>query len=181
VNRTPVYNGTRHLLFVVPVLAVLAGLSAAAWFDGRWSRPARLVAAASLAVSLAVTLADMVELHPYQYVYFNRLFAGGLLGAASRYETDYLCTSYKEGIDWMVREYLRPGRREPLRLDGNCSSVPFWYYLGRRAVQTTTVEPNVVFATTIFGDQKKTPGRVVHVVSRQGVPLLYVFEQRPPR
>lgn len=181
VNRTPVYNGVRHLLFVVPFLAVLAGLSAAAWFERGWSRPARLVAAAGLAVSLVITLVDMVELHPYQYVYFNRLFAGGLPRAAERYETDYLCASYKEGIEWMAREYLRPGLREPVRVDGNCSHVPFWYYLDRGAVETTHVGPHVVFATTTFGDHQKTPGRVVHVVRRQGVPLLYVFEQRPPR
>jgi hypothetical protein len=181
VNRTPVYNGIRHLLFVVPFLAVLAGLSVATWFERRWSRPTRLVVAAGLALSLAVTLTDMVQLHPYQYVYFNRLFAGGLPGAAPRYETDYLCASYKEGIEWMAREYLRPGLGEPLRVDGNCSHVPFWYYLGRGAVETTHVEPHLFFATTTFGDHQKTPGRVVHVVSRQGVPLLYVFEQRPPR
>jgi hypothetical protein len=66
-------------------------------------------------------------------------------------------------------------------VDGTCSHVPFWYYLGPGAVETTNVEPHVFFATTTFGDHQKTPGRVVHVVRRQGVPLLYVFEQRPPK
>jgi 4-amino-4-deoxy-L-arabinose transferase-like glycosyltransferase len=179
-RRTPVYNGTRHLLFVVPFLAVLAGLAVAAWFAGRRSRPARLAAAVALTASVAVTLVDMVQLHPYEYLYYNRLVAGGLPGAAARYETDYLCASYKEGIEWLAREYL-PGFLEPVRVDGNCSHVPFWYYLGRGAVQTTHVEPHVFFATTTFGDDRKTPGRVLHVVRRQGVPLLYVFEQRPPR
>jgi 4-amino-4-deoxy-L-arabinose transferase-like glycosyltransferase len=180
-RRTPVYNGTRHVLFVVPFLAVLAGLSVAAWFEGRRRRPARFAVATALAAFLAVTLLDAVQLHPYQYLYFNRLFAGGLPGAASRYETDYLCASYKEGIEWLAREYLRPDWREAVRVDGNCSHVPFWYYLGRGAVQTTNVEPHVFFATTTFGDDRGRPGRVLDVVRRQGVPLLYVFEQRPPR
>jgi hypothetical protein len=180
VLRTPVYNGTRHLLFVVPLLAVLAGWAAAAWFEGRRPLPVRLAAAAALAAALAVTLVDMVQLHPYQYLYFNRLLAGGLPGAAPRYETDYLCASYKEGIEWLAREYLHPERREPLRVDGHCSHVPFWYYLDRRSVQTTNVAPHLFFATTTFGAHRTTPGRVVHVVRRQGVPLLYVFEQRPP-
>jgi 4-amino-4-deoxy-L-arabinose transferase-like glycosyltransferase len=180
-RRTPVYNGIRHLLFVVPLLAVLAGLAVAAWFEGRRSRPARLAAASALAASLAVTLVDMVQLHPYQYLYFNRLFAGGLPGAAPRYETDYLCASYKEGIEWLAREYLRPDFRGPVRVDGRCSHVPFGYYLGRGAVQTTRAQPHVFFATTTFGDHRRTPGRELHVVRRQGVPLLYVFEQLPPR
>jgi Dolichyl-phosphate-mannose-protein mannosyltransferase len=180
-RRTPVYNGVRHLMFVVPLLAVLAGLSVTAWFDGQRSRLARLAAAAGLAVCLAVTLVDMVQLHPYQHVYFNRLFAGGLPRAAQFYETDYLCASYKEGIEWMASEYLPSHRREIVRVDGNCSHVPFWYYLGRGAVETTNVEPNLMFVTTSFGDHRQTEGRVVHVVQRQGTPLLYIFEQRSPR
>lgn len=178
-QRTPVYNGIRHVLFVVPFLAVLAGVSAVAGLEGR-SRRTRVAAAFGLAASMAFTLVDMVQLHPYQYVYFNRVLAGGLPRASQRYETDYLCASYKEGIEWMAREYL-PGRRERIRVDGNCSHVPFWQYLGREAVDTTNVEPHVVFATTTFGDHRATPGRVVHVVSRQGTPLLYVVEQRAPR
>jgi len=178
-QRTPVYNGIRHVLFVVPFLAVLAGLSVSAWFPGR-SRLTRLAAGFALAASAAVVLTDMVQLHPYQYLYYNRLLAGGLPRASERYETDYLCASYKEGIEWMAREYL-PGREGRVRVDGHCSHVPFWQYLGREAVETTNLEPHLVFSTTTFGDHRKTPGRVVHVVRRQGTPLLVVVEQREAR
>ena len=179
VRRTPVYNNTRHLLFVVPFLAVLAGRGVAAWLEGR-PRAVRLAGSAALAASLAVTLVDMVQLHPYQYLYFNRLVAGGLRRAAPRYETDYLCATYKEGIEWLARDYL-PQFPEPVRMDGRCSHLPFWYYLGRRAVQTTNRDPHVFFVTTAFGEHRTTPGRVLHVVERQGAPLLYVLEQRSPR
>jgi len=39
----------------------------------------------------------------------------------------------------------------------------------------------VFFVTTAFGEHRTTPGRVLHVVRRQGTPLLYVLEQRSPR
>jgi hypothetical protein len=179
-QRTPVYNVIRHVLFVVPFVAVLAGLSVAGWFERQASRVPRLAAGAALVASLAFTLVDMVQLHPYEYVYFNRLLAGGLARAGREYETDYQCASYKEGIEWMAREYL-PGRGERVRVDGNCSHVPFWQYLGRDAVETTNVKPHLYFATTTFGDPSGTPGRVVHVVGRQGTAFLHVIEQRTPR
>jgi len=42
----------------------------------------------------------MITLHPYQYVYYNRL-AGGLQGAFRRYEMDYWATSYREAIEFL--------------------------------------------------------------------------------
>jgi hypothetical protein len=35
-------------------------------------------------------------------------------------------------------------------------------------------------ATTRFGDHRRTPGRLVHTVDRQGATLLYVFEVEAP-
>ena len=43
---------------------------------------------------------SLVRLHPFQYTYFNCL-AGGVAGAAGKYETDYWLTSYKEAIEWI--------------------------------------------------------------------------------
>jgi len=51
----------------------------------------------------------MVQLHPYEYVYFNRLFAGGLKAAAERYETEYGGSSYKQGVEWVIRNYQPEG------------------------------------------------------------------------
>jgi len=187
VRHTPLYDGHRHLLFVVPFLAVLAGTSAAVYLLRPGPPVPRVLAALGLSASLALTAHDMVQLHPYQYVYFNRLFAGGLAGAVNRYETDYWCMSYKEGIEWMVRHYSRPGFQERIRVAGYSTHVPFWYYLsrteeGRVRFRAVTIDesPHLVFATTANRDHLKTPGRVVHVVERQGAPLLYIFEVRTP-
>jgi hypothetical protein len=188
-RHTPLYNGTRHLLFVVPPLAVVAGVSAAK-FLGRpgWSL-ARSVGAAVLAASLLATAADMVRLHPYQYVYYNRLFAGGVAGAANRYELDYWGASFREGIEWMVAHYPEREPGEKVRVAGySATHVPFWHYLsktarGRRvfAVVTPEQNPHVLFATTAIREHEQVSGRVLHVVRRLGTPLLYLFETRQPR
>ncbi len=188
VNHTPFYNGHRHFLFVVPGLAALAGVSAAAWLRSDTRRPARAVGAAVLGASLLVTLVDMVRLHPYQSVYFNRLVAGGLAQAVQRYETDYWCSTYREGLDWIVESYSRPDVTERVRVAGHATLTQVSYDLRRteerrRRFRPVTIhgDPHLVLATTSSGDHRRTPGRVVHVVERLGAPLLYVFEVKEPR
>jgi hypothetical protein len=187
-NHTPFYNGHRHFLFVVPGLAALAGVSAAAWLRSGIRSSVRAVGAVALGASALVTLVDMVRLHPYQSVYFNRLVAGGLAQAAQRYETDYWCSTYREGLDWIVENYSRPGLRRRVKVAGHATLTQVSYDLRRteerrkrfRAV-TIHDDPHVVLATTASGDHRRTPGKVVHVIERLGAPLLYVFEVREPR
>jgi Dolichyl-phosphate-mannose-protein mannosyltransferase len=188
VRHTPLYNGYRHLLFVVPSLAVLAGLAIAGFFSTRIPRAGKAAAAVALAASLALTVVDMVQLHPYQYVYFNRLFAGGLARAADKYDTDYWGASYGEAIAWVVRHYSGQDLREKVRVTGESGHALQRYLTQteerRRRFQHVRFEedPHVVLARgnyRQYGDE--VPGRLIHVVMRQGAPLLYVFEARAPR
>jgi hypothetical protein len=188
VNHTPFYNGHRHLLFVVPGLAALAGTSAAAGLSGGVRRPVRGVGATVLGLALLVTLVEMVRLHPYQAVYFNRMVAGGLSRAAERYETDYWCSTYREGLDWIVGAYSRPDLTERVRVAGHATLTQVSYDLRRtkerrRRFRPVTIhdDPHLILATTSGGDHRRTPGRVVHVVERLGAPLLLVFEAKEPR
>ena len=144
------------------------------------------MAVALTAVSLVATALDMVRLHPYQSVYFNRLVAGGLRHASSQFELDYWGQSYKEGVDWLLVHYGRDAD-EPVRV-ANCST-PFLtgYYLTKapgRPERFVSVEPtarpHVVLATTRWFCDDRQTARVLHVVKRMGVPLAYVVEVRPP-
>jgi hypothetical protein len=64
--------------------------------------------------SVFITIFDMVELHPYQSVYFNRVVAGGLKTEASRFETDYWGNSYKEGVEWVIENYSPHLKNKPV-------------------------------------------------------------------
>ena len=184
VRHTPLYNGVRHVLFLLPVLAVLAGVSVAAFVRARPGRLALAAAALALGASAVVTVVDMVQLHPYQYVYFNRSLAGGLPGAVGRYETDYWCASFKEGLEWMVREY-RPASVGPIRVWGRpCAGDPLRYYLGRidtdQRFEPDAYPPHLQLVTTTTVDQPPAHGRVLHTVLRQGAPLLRLIEVEAP-
>jgi hypothetical protein len=131
-------------------------------------------------LSIGATVFDMIELHPYQYVYFNRLFAGGLESAAERFETDYWGSSYKEGAEWVINNY-RPNSTELIRV-ANCE-VPFlinYFFEKKRARRFAVVLPNqdpsVYLAITRWQCHKAIEGKLLHTVQRKGIPLLYIIE-----
>lgn len=174
VGDAVVYDGIRQFLFVLPPLAVLAGCAVATLLGGR----RRWVAAAVgslLATGLAATAADMAALHPYEYVYYNRVLAGGLPGAFGAYETDYWGASFKEGLGWVAARYGdRPGA---IRVATCAPPELAGYYLRPPFVLVAIDErPDLFVATTRWDCNRKLKGTAVFRVVRQGVPLLVVKE-----
>ena len=69
---------------------------------------------------------------------------------------------------------------------GVTTGFPFTYYLSRpeqrrRLFEAVSLaqDPHLVFASSSYREQERVKGRLVHVVERQGAPLLYIFETRP--
>ena len=60
---------------------------------------------------LVFHILSMVQLHPYQYTYLNSL-AGGMPAGATRYETDYWLTSYREATPAMLEHARAHAERE---------------------------------------------------------------------
>ena len=94
IARPTAYNVLRHFAFVLPPLAILAGLGLARALSVIGPR-ARTVVAAMIVAACLLPVARIVQLHPYEYVYFNDL-SGGVRAAASRFELDYWGTSFTE-------------------------------------------------------------------------------------
>jgi hypothetical protein len=184
-HHATLYDGLRHVLFVIPPLvAVLAHLLVLG-FRASPHRRVRVVAALVLALAAAITIADMVRLHPFQYVYFNRIVAGGLRGAAGKYETDYWGASLKEATEWTVA-HVPATARQPVRVGNSCSADLTGYYIARDArakdrfvnvdvddVQRGDVD--IALAITRGGRHEKLPGKVIHRVERDGAALAYVI------
>jgi len=96
-HGSTVYDNFRQFLFVTPPLFILAGLA----FQVLWSRLNRKGWFVFIgALALLPGLYWDIELHPYQYVYYNSL-AGQTSGAYRHYELDYWCSSYKEAIGYL--------------------------------------------------------------------------------
>jgi hypothetical protein len=185
VLRSTQYDGIRHLLFVFPPLAVLSGISFAGLLQSKSSAFIRYGFAAVIFMCTGITAIDMIQLHPYQSVYFNRVVAGGLASASQRFESDYWGNSYREGAQWVIQNY-RPDTSGRIRV-ANCSNYfqTSYFFEGpdvrRRFVNVERHQDPHVFLTTTRWKCHETPwGRLLHVVKRQGVPLLYIFEVQSP-
>jgi MFS family permease len=96
-TRPVVYNGIRHLTFIMPPFAVLGGL-AAVWIAQRlrtYGRTATIAGSLALFAGLASPIVDMVRVHPYEYSDYNHL-AGGVEGARKNFMLDYWGLSFKQ-------------------------------------------------------------------------------------
>jgi 4-amino-4-deoxy-L-arabinose transferase-like glycosyltransferase len=141
--RPVVYDGIRHFLFLFPALALLAGVGAA-WIVERLGRGREILVAGLLVVVLALTLRDLVVLHPYQSSYFNET-VGGVGRAWRNYDADYWASSYREAVLWVRGDSER-----------------------RSATDTVVVvacnEYNRPCAETYLTDHGNTPGITMHCV-----------------
>jgi len=93
------YNAGRQVLFVLPVIAVFAGLGFAWLWDRVRPWRYRSAVAVVLVVLVALPVVDTLRLFPYQYVYFNEFERGSDL--IERYEFDYWGISSREAMDWI--------------------------------------------------------------------------------
>ncbi|MCK1420205.1 glycosyltransferase family 39 protein [Bradyrhizobium sp. 180] len=106
VKRPALYNGIRHFVFVIPPMAVLGGV-AFGWTMERLRSNHRTwqpVVLATFCFGLALSLAEMIRLHPYQYTHFNHI-AGTVRGADDRFMLDYWGLALKQASD-ELREQL---------------------------------------------------------------------------
>lgn len=91
-RRPAMYDGYRHFLFMLPPLFVFKGFAFQFLFQllkQAWQKITLIIAI------LAFGILPIVQLHPYQYAYYNNL-AGGVDGVFRNYETEYWLTCYRE-------------------------------------------------------------------------------------
>jgi len=169
VMRPNIYNGLRHFLFILPAMALLAGLGAT-WLLAAVPRPWAPKALPVLLVLVLVLPAwHLVQLHPYQMTYFNFL-AGGRDRASQNYDMDYWASSYREAALW-VNEHKRPGGdgKTVVLLTANSYSRPcFDYYM----------DPDIELYT-IWDEGDPVPEHVDYFVAMTRLNTHHTFAQIP--
>src|SRR5258708_32838812 len=94
-QRATMYDGIRHVLFVIPMLAVVAGLGWRALLP--FLNRAPIVAAVVAGAYVGSIIATLAVLHPLEYVAMNAL-AGGPRGAFDKFELDYWAVLRTEAL-----------------------------------------------------------------------------------
>ncbi len=170
------YDAERHFLFVLPALAVLAGLSSAKLAEYHW-RPAFAMAALLLGGWQVVQMAD---LHPYEYAFFNDL-VGGTKNAEGRFETEYWGASLAEATGDLSR-YLAAHHMD--------RAIPWRVAVcGKPSQMGDETDPHIqatgdwqhadfFVATTRGACDRRLPGHEIAEVKRDGVPFAVVKDIR---
>jgi hypothetical protein len=86
VEGSTLYNGLRHVLFVIPLLAVFAA-AGFVWLLP-WLRRLPVLTTGAVAAYIGLQAATLSRLHPLEYIAFN-MFTGGVHGAYGRFNMDY--------------------------------------------------------------------------------------------
>jgi hypothetical protein len=94
-QRAIMYDGIRHVLFVIPMLAVVAGLGWRALLP--LLNRAAVVAAVVAGAYVGSIVAMLAALHPLEYIAMNAL-AGGTRGAYGNFELDYWSAAATEAV-----------------------------------------------------------------------------------
>jgi hypothetical protein len=183
------YDTVRHFLFVVPIMCILAALtarygfvSAVGQFEQRWSRFSVGVGLLSILALFVITqIIIMMQLHPYEYIYANS-FTGGVPGAYGRFELDYWGTSFKESAE-KLRQYVAneggvpPGKIYRIAICGPWDSAMI--YMPPDFEPVVANEPAEFFlSTTRWMCQNMRQGKEIIRVERMGVPLSIVKDLR---
>jgi hypothetical protein len=101
--RAPVYDGIRHVLFVVAPLTIVAIVG----WSGVAAQIPQLPRRIATVGVVTVMAYQAVALHPYQYVGFNAL-VGGTSGAQGKFTLDYWAATSKESSDWLAANGTHP-------------------------------------------------------------------------
>ena len=95
--KPSIYDNFRHFLFLTPPVFLFAGLGI------KYIYSAINKKIISFLLTFAILLPGIlgiINLHPYQYIYYNSLI-GGVEGAFRKFETDYWYTSYYESTKFI--------------------------------------------------------------------------------
>jgi len=118
-RNSTLYDGIRHLLFVYPLIVLVA---AGGWMAALW-RPdplVRRIAAALIVIGFVNVSAFDARAHPNQSAYFNEL-VGGPKGAFARYDMDYWGNCVLQAVSWTAKTAQLSG--VPIVVSGEPSQV----------------------------------------------------------
>ena len=188
-SRGPAFTGLRHFLFIIPPLAVLAGIGLERLLTALDSL-GRVFASGGLAVLIACLLSDastLVRLHPYEYLFYNSL-VGGLEGASRRYDLDYWFNSMPEAIR-QLEGYLR--RTAPLDRSWPTQIYSVAVCGERLEFERAVTLPQLrwdfkpewnqsefFIAPTQMNCDEDLDGKIIGTVRRLGVPIAYIKDRR---
>ena len=177
-TKPALYNGVRHFTFILPPLAVVAGLGVEKFLLHFQSvkRISRIFVVA-FALLCCMAFIKLVQFHPYEYVVYNQ-FAGKTEKLSQRWETDYWSSGMRETAQ-MLNQFALPARDTPYLVAACTDSIQGGAYLDKRfQVTRDWTSADFFMATTQGGCDEAMQGKVIGEVKRQGLILTVLKDRR---
>jgi 4-amino-4-deoxy-L-arabinose transferase-like glycosyltransferase len=179
--RPTIYNGMRHFLFVVPPSVILGAIGWDRLFTlvaDRWRGAISAVIGSLLIGLLFWQFLRMVDLHPYEYVAYNRI-VGGLAGASGRFELDYWDTSLAEASRRLSARLAKVHSPEPPEIFICGNRLAAAAFLPKNIKTTYVIEDADYFISVVPSACRAqvdvTRNRIIEV-RRNNVTLSYVID-----
>jgi hypothetical protein len=180
--KAVLFDGMRHFIFVLPLIAVAAALVA----DRACTRLAHLPYRRLICVMLFIYglghISIMAMLHPNQYVYYNA-FVGGVGGAQRKFKLDYWANSYAEavqGLENYLYSTYGPNFEDhefTVAVCGPPVSADYYFPPNFRFTRQRA-EADFFIAFTKDNCDRSLPGLPVYRVERMGALLSIVLDRR---
>jgi len=171
-----VYLGMRHFLYLLPILGLLAALSASEFLLRIRSRVVFWVVSVLILANLGGTARQMAKLHPYEYVYFNE-FTGKLPGAFGKFEIEDRGSAAKEAVEWLKKNRFTDPQAtyHVASFQDPFSTV---YYLPPNAKYEESLDKADYLIALPFGGKHQLKNPLLYSVTREGVPLMDIYEKQ---
>ena len=185
-DRPALYNGVRHFTFIIPPLAVLAGIGLSQAWDKLSQYPKWQLSYVIISSALAINTAYILfELKPYEYIYYNHFAGKNLKQAEHHWEADYWSSSLIDATK-MLENYLDAEQKNwPSEHQG-----PYYvavcaeafqgraYLDGRFNITENWVRADFFISSTHMNCDKVLKGNIIGTVERLGAPLAVVKDRR---
>lgn len=180
--RAVLFDGMRHFIFLLPLIAVAAAIVADRCVARLASLRYRSAIWGMLALYGCAHISVMAMLHPDQYVYYNA-FVGGVEGAQYKFKLDYWANSYAEAVqgleDYLRGEYGADFEEHEFTVGVCGPPISAGYFLlpNFRLVRDRA-HADFFIAFTKDNCERSLPGRPVYRVERMGALLSLVLDRR---
>ncbi len=185
-DKPALYNGVRHFTFVIPPLAVLAGIGLSQAWDKLAAHPKWRIGFVLLSTALALNTAYILfKLRPYEYIYYNHFAGKNLKQAEHQWEADYWSSSLIDATK-MLENYLDveqknwpPEHQGPYYVAVCAEAFQGRAYLDERFnITENWVRADFFISSTHMNCDKVLKGNIIGTVERLGAPLAVVKDRR---
>ena len=185
-DRPALYNGVRHFTFIIPPLAVLAGIGLSKAWQVLSAHKKLQLAFTSVCVLLVLNTAYLLfALRPYEYVYYNHFAAKNFAEAQHKWEADYWSSSLIDAGK-MLNDYLSAEQKDatnehqgPYYVAVCAEAFQGQAYLDKRfQVTEDWVLADFFMSSTNMNCDQVLKGKMVGTVERLGAKLAVVKDRR---